>query len=63
MVDNRTTYAARAKYACDANYTLVGEELRTCGDGGAWSEETPECLCELPVFFGWSGFTLRGSVK
>ena len=46
MVDNRTTYAARAEYVCDANYTLVGEKLRTCSDGGAWSDKTPKCLCK-----------------
>ena len=46
LVDNRTTYAARAEYECDANYTLVGEKLRTCSDGGAWSDAAPQCLCE-----------------
>ncbi|XP_043212550.1 CUB and sushi domain-containing protein 3-like [Amphibalanus amphitrite] len=47
LVDNRTTYAARAEYVCDANYTLVGEQLRTCSDGGAWSDQTPQCLYSL----------------
>ncbi|XP_037075251.1 LOW QUALITY PROTEIN: CUB and sushi domain-containing protein 1-like [Pollicipes pollicipes] len=47
LLDGRTTYAARARYVCDANYTAVGEPLRTCGDGGAWSEEEPQCLFSL----------------
>lgn len=46
LMDNRTTHAARAQYVCDANYTLVGVQRRSCGDSGAWTGEPPECLCE-----------------
>lgn len=44
LIDNRTTYGARALYSCRENYTLIGEAERTCGDGGKWSNEAPVCL-------------------
>lgn len=46
-VNNRTSYGAIARYSCDMNYTLVGEENRTCGDDGNWSGIQPQCLCKL----------------
>ncbi|XP_076036539.1 CUB and sushi domain-containing protein 3-like [Oratosquilla oratoria] len=47
LVDNRTTYGSRAVYECQTNYTLAGDEFRTCGDGDAWTGEAPQCL------YGW----------
>ncbi|XP_073975480.1 CUB and Sushi multiple domains furrowed [Rhodnius prolixus] len=44
LVNNRTSYGAIARYSCDMNYTLVGEENRTCGDDGNWSGIQPQCL-------------------
>lgn len=42
----RTTHGAVAIYTCHENYTLIGKEKRTCGDGGFWSEQSPQCLLD-----------------
>lgn len=34
-----------AKYVCNTNFTLIGNETRTCGLEG-WSGETPQCLID-----------------
>jgi hypothetical protein len=44
LKDKRTTYGARALYTCHENYTLIGHELRTCGENGTWTNSTPQCL-------------------
>ncbi|KAF2351791.1 C-type lectin-like, partial [Trinorchestia longiramus] len=45
LLDGRTTYAARALYACAENYTLDGEEdTIMCGDDGEWEPAAPHCL-------------------
>lgn len=46
LVDNRTTYDAKAVYKCENNYTLVGKDVRTCGADGVWSGQQPQCLCK-----------------
>ncbi|CAD7078323.1 unnamed protein product [Hermetia illucens] len=40
-----TTYGVTAKYVCNTNFTLIGNETRTCGLEG-WSGETPQCLID-----------------
>ncbi|RZC43271.1 sushi, von Willebrand factor type A, EGF and pentraxin domain-containing protein 1, partial [Asbolus verrucosus] len=44
LKDNRTTFGARALYTCHENYTLIGHEIRTCGENGSWTNSTPQCL-------------------
>ena len=46
LTDNRTSFGAVANYTCEANYTLVGDEQRMCGDNGIWSGLAPQCLCK-----------------
>lgn len=45
MLENRTTYGARAEFRCKSNYTLVGQSIRTCGKDGIWNGQQPQCLC------------------
>ncbi|XP_049819209.1 sushi, von Willebrand factor type A, EGF and pentraxin domain-containing protein 1 [Aethina tumida] len=44
LKDGRTSHGARAVYSCHENYTLIGHEVRTCGDDGKWTNSTPQCL-------------------
>lgn len=42
--NGRTNFNATAKYSCDKDYTLVGNETRTCLGNGSWSGIPPKCL-------------------
>ncbi|XP_064486743.1 sushi, von Willebrand factor type A, EGF and pentraxin domain-containing protein 1-like [Ornithodoros turicata] len=42
--DSRTTYNAVSLYICDANYTLLGDDTRTCEKDRRWSGAEPKCL-------------------
>ncbi|KAJ8968851.1 hypothetical protein NQ317_005360, partial [Molorchus minor] len=44
MENNRTTHGAKAVYTCHENYTLIGHEVRSCGDDAKWTNTTPTCL-------------------
>lgn len=44
LKDQRTSHGARAVYTCHENYTLIGHEIRTCGDDAKWTNSTPQCL-------------------
>ena len=44
LKDKRTTYGAQAVYTCHENYTLIGHEVRTCGENSTWTNSTPQCL-------------------
>ena len=46
MSENRTTYGTYVQYICHENYTLIGNENRTCTLDG-WSGEHPQCLVDL----------------
>ncbi|KAK6627548.1 hypothetical protein RUM44_010026 [Polyplax serrata] len=46
LESGKTTYGAVAVYSCHENYTLIGKEKRKCGDGGAWTEQIPQCLLD-----------------
>jgi len=46
LLEGRTTHGALADYACNDNYTLMGDTKRRCGDGGIWSGHQPRCLCK-----------------
>ena len=46
LLDGRTTFGARARVTCDGEHALLGDGLRTCGDGAQWTGEQPSCLCE-----------------
>lgn len=51
LPEHRTSYGAQAMYTCHENYTLIGNENRTCGIDG-WSGKQPQCLvdwCPDPV--------------
>lgn len=43
--DNRTTFGAQVTYTCHENYTLIGNENRTCELNG-WSGKEPQCLVD-----------------
>lgn len=44
LVDGRSTHGAKAIYTCRENFTLVGDAIRACGDGGKWTGKPPQCL-------------------
>ncbi|CAH1169570.1 unnamed protein product [Phaedon cochleariae] len=44
VVNEKTTYDAKAVYTCHENYTLIGHEVRMCGEDGKWTNSTPQCL-------------------
>lgn len=44
LQDQRTSHGAKAVYTCHENYTLIGHEIRTCGDDAKWTNSTPQCL-------------------
>ena len=44
MNDSRTDFNATARYICDKDYTLVGNETRTCLSNGSWSGTQPKCM-------------------
>ena len=44
-----------ATYSCNSGYSLVGDEVRTCGgDGsstmGVWDLSEPSCECKLATY-------------
>lgn len=43
--EDRTSYGVVATYACHENYTLIGNENRTCGENG-WTGTVPQCLVD-----------------
>ncbi|CAG2104634.1 unnamed protein product, partial [Medioppia subpectinata] len=42
--NSRTTFNASARYSCDENYTLVGNNTRVCEGNSTWSGIEPKCL-------------------
>ena len=40
---NATTYSSVAQYACNANFQLVGTDVRQCQLDGTWSGAVPVC--------------------
>jgi len=38
-----TTYLSTAVYSCDIGHNIVGNNMRTCIDGGLWNETEPSC--------------------
>ena len=38
-----TTVGSTATYSCFKDYTLVGEDMRTCQSSGVWSGSAPTC--------------------
>jgi hypothetical protein len=55
MSEDRTSFGVQASYTCHENYTLIGNENRTCGLDG-WTGKHPQCLVdwcpEAPVITG-----------
>lgn len=43
--EKRTTYGVQATYTCHENYTLIGNENRTCQIDG-WTGKQPQCLVD-----------------
>lgn len=43
--EKRTTYGEQATYTCHENYTLIGNENRTCQMDG-WTGKQPQCLVD-----------------
>ncbi|XP_074034332.1 CUB and Sushi multiple domains furrowed [Leptinotarsa decemlineata] len=58
-----TTYGSKAVYTCHENYTLIGHEVRICGDDGKWTNSTPLCLfdwCQDPPSIHGGKVTVTG---
>lgn len=45
MSEDRTSFGVQASYTCHENYTLIGNENRTCELSG-WSGTHPQCLVD-----------------
>lgn len=45
LSESRNTYGVQATYSCHENYTLIGNENRTCETQG-WTGKQPECLVD-----------------
>lgn len=45
LSEDRTSYGVVATYSCHENYTLIGNENRTCLQDG-WNGKQPECLVD-----------------
>ncbi|XP_055682887.1 sushi, von Willebrand factor type A, EGF and pentraxin domain-containing protein 1 isoform X2 [Lutzomyia longipalpis] len=45
LSEPRTTFGVQATYSCHENYTLIGNENRTCQLEG-WSGKKPQCLVD-----------------
>lgn len=45
LSEKRTTYGVQATYTCHENYTLIGNENRTCQSDG-WTGKQPQCLID-----------------
>lgn len=45
LTEQRTSYGALAQYTCHENYTLIGNENRTC-EISSWSGKQPQCLVD-----------------
>lgn len=62
LSEKRTTFSVQATYTCHENYTLIGNENRTCELDG-WSGKTPQCLvdwCPEPPPISGGTVTLSG---
>lgn len=46
LSEPRTTFSVQATYTCHENYTLIGNENRTCESSGAWLGSQPQCLID-----------------
>lgn len=44
-LSNGTFPGSLATYMCDSNYTLVGNEIRTCVKPNGWTGMEPTCRC------------------
>ena len=45
-ITNGFNYGSSVKFACEANYTLEGSKIITCGETKEWSSSAPSCLGE-----------------
>lgn len=62
LAEHRTSFGAQAQYTCHENYTLIGNENRTCGVNG-WSGTQPQCLvdwCPDPIKIGGGTIHVNG---
>lgn len=62
MAEHRTSFGALAQYTCHENYTLIGNENRTCSTTG-WTGTQPQCLvdwCPDPVKIGGGNIHVNG---
>ena len=60
-----------ASFTCDVDYTLSGDNTRTCTTTGTWRGSAPECgmktckilildLCQENFFFTWRPWHVLG---
>lgn len=62
LSEKRTTYGVQATYTCHENYTLIGNENRTCQIDG-WTGKQPQCLidwCPDPPLVAGSTVQVNG---
>lgn len=45
LSEPRNTFSVQATYTCHENYTLIGNENRTCSQDG-WTGSQPQCLVD-----------------
>ena len=61
--ENRTSYGAKVEYLCRDNFTLVGEQSRTCNEDGIWTGSAPKCLynwCPQPAEITGAKYDVNG---
>lgn len=62
LAEQRTSYGVQATFTCHENYTLIGNENRTCELDG-WSGKQPQCLvdwCPEPIPIAGGKVQLNG---
>lgn len=62
LSEKRTTFGVQATYTCHENYTLIGNENRTCQTDG-WTGKQPQCLidwCPDPPLVAGSTVQVNG---
>ncbi|XP_076368032.1 sushi, von Willebrand factor type A, EGF and pentraxin domain-containing protein 1-like isoform X3 [Tachypleus tridentatus] len=71
LINKTTTYLSKIKYSCHMNFSLVGDEERTCLDTKLWSGQNPMCKlidCGEPdikpgSYVEGDGFTVHSVIK
>ena len=52
------SFGSNVTYVCNDGYSIVGQEVLTCLDGGVWSHPLPRCEGEAK----WKGWSIDGLI-